>query len=283
MPSVPAHGSITPTTGEASAIRILRSGSSIGRIRLAMRRRGMHSGDVVQAERQAWGSQGSVPPPAAEILPNASRANAAGSRNLQGNLAGASRPNAGGSGSNLQGRQANTSTAQCGWRGQCASQAAERPAAERRTRCPSVQRCRQWRGDARSVGAGSCQPRGHGSRWRRVAAQAVAVRAAARAGGEPEEDVADAIAIFQILARRHSARAAAACRRPARRHTGAVRLAGRGNGLIGRGRACPRCDATAQSVRAKPACGMSARATRSPTRRSAKNSSRRMTPSMRST
>src|ERR1700733_11479250 len=56
-------------TGEASATRTLRSGSSIGQIRLAMRRRGMHFGDVVQAERQAWGSQGSVPPPAAGILP----------------------------------------------------------------------------------------------------------------------------------------------------------------------------------------------------------------------
>ena len=58
-------------------------------------------------------------------------------------------------------------TAQSGWGGQCASQAAERPAAERRTRRPCVQRRGPRSGDTRSVSAGSCQPcRGSSRRWR---------------------------------------------------------------------------------------------------------------------
>lgn len=98
-------------------------------------------------------------------LANASRPNAAGSRNLQGNLANASRPNAGGAGANFQGRQANTPRPNAGGAGNA------------QARLQNVQRPSSGRGAPAFNGVG------HGTATRAQSAQGHASRAGAARGG----------------------------------------------------------------------------------------------------
>ena len=98
-------------------------------------------------------------------LANASRPNAAGSRNLQGNLASASRPNAGGGGSNFQGRLANTSRPNAAGAGNA------------QARLQNVQRPSGGRGAPAFNGVGN------GAATRAQSAQGHASRAGAARGG----------------------------------------------------------------------------------------------------
>ena len=98
-------------------------------------------------------------------LANPSRSNAAGSRNPPGNLANASRPNAGGGGSNFQGRPANTSRPNPAGAGNA------------QARLQNVQRPSGGRGAPAFNGVG------HGAATRAQSAQGHASRAGAAHGG----------------------------------------------------------------------------------------------------